>query len=326
MVEIWRGDILECIHNGHAAVCDGSGQIVHAWGNPDAAILPRSSCKMIQALPLVESGAADAANLTSEQLALSCSSHTGALIHTDRVSAWLDALGFSDDDLRCGAHPPSQTKEKLALIRANKTPCQIHNNCSGKHTGFLTLAKHLKSGPEYLEISHPVQQASRAALEETTGLDSPSFAIDGCSAPNFETTVSGLARAMAFFATAKDGAGLRQTAAHRLFSAMTTHPDLVAGEGKACTELMRATNGRVALKTGAEGVYVAIIPELGMGVALKISDGATRASECAVAAILVKLGVLDENHPAAIKRISPLQKNWRGLETGIIRPAIALLN
>ena len=183
--EIWRGPFLESVHMGHAVICDDTGQIVDAWGDPDLVVLPRSSSKMIQALPLLTSGAADAAGLGTEHLALACASHQGAAIHTDRVRAWLDTLGVDDDAFRCGPQEPNDRAAMEALIRAHETPCRMHNNCSGKHSGFLTLAKHLGAGPEYVEPAHPVQQACLAAFEEVTQETSPGYGIDGCSAPNF---------------------------------------------------------------------------------------------------------------------------------------------
>ena len=323
LVEIWRGDLLECVHQGHAVVCDDTGQIVRAWGDPSAVIYPRSSSKMLQALPLLESGAG--VDLTTEQLALACASHQGAAIHTDRVGAWLKDLGLTDDAFRCGPQMPNDKPAKEGLIRAHKQPCQIHNNCSGKHAGFLTLTKHLGAGPDYELIDHPVQQACKAAFEEVTQETSPMFGIDGCSAPNHACTVHGMARAMAFFASAGDRSDTRSQAAVKLTEAMATFPELVAGETRACTDLMRAMNHKVAIKTGAEGVFIAIIPEKRLGVALKIIDGATRASEAAIAAILVGLGVLDRDHPATLARMAPPVKNWRGIETGYIKPAPALI-
>ncbi|SFR35836.1 asparaginase [Litoreibacter janthinus] len=318
MVEIWRGDLLESQHLGHAVVCDSSGQVVEAWGDDEKVIYPRSSCKMLQALPLVESGAADAFGLTSEQLALSCASHKGAAIHTDRVQVWLNDLGLSVSDFRCGPQKPSDKDAHEALVRAGKQPCQIHNNCSGKHSGFLTLTKHLGAGSEYTQVDHPVQRAARSAFEEMTGEDAEFYGIDGCSAPNFSTSVTGLARAMARMAkpTVK---GARAQASERLVNAMRTHPELVAGEGGACTELMRAMNGKVAIKTGAEAVYVAILPEQGLGMALKIADGGTRAAEAAIAGLLVKYGALDANHPMARKRLHGPILNRNGLNTGHMR-------
>lgn len=325
MTEVWRGSLLESLHLGHAVVCDATGQIVRSWGDPEAVIYPRSSCKMVQALPLVTSGAADKYGLSSEHLALACASHNGAAIHTDRVRAWLDQLGKADDDFRCGPQMPADQDASYGLIRAYEKPCQVHNNCSGKHAGFLTLGAHMGAGPDYVDIDHPVQQAALNAFEETTGLSSPTYGIDGCSAPNFATTLHGLARAMAFFASARDRSDRQSQAAARLAGAMVKHPDLVAGEGRACTELMRAMNGRVAIKTGAEAVFIAILPEKKLGVALKITDGTTRASECSIAAILVHLGVLDADHPTTRKYMNAPILNRRGIDTGLIKPTSELI-
>lgn len=318
--EIWRGPFLESVHSGHAVICDATGQIVDAWGNPDAVVLARSSSKMIQALPLVRSGAADAFGLTTKQLALSCASHQGAQIHVDAVGAWINGLGLSDDDFRCGPEESRDRAVKEAQIRAFESPCRIHNNCSGKHAGFLTLTKHLKAGPDYTNPDHPVQRACLEAFESVTGETSPGFGIDGCSAPNYAATLHGIARAMAHFAAAPD-----DSAEARLHRAMRLHPELVAGSGRACTELMQACDGKVALKTGAEGFFIAIIPERGLGIALKAACGTTRAAEAAIAALLVRLGVLDANHPATLKRINAPIMNWDGLETGILKPAAGLM-
>ncbi|MFD2741214.1 asparaginase [Sulfitobacter aestuarii] len=317
--EIWRGPFLESVHAGHAVICDDSGAIVQSWGDPDKVILPRSSAKMIQGLPLLTSGAADKLGLGTEQLALACASHQGAAIHTDRVANWLDTLGMSDDDFRCGPQVPDDRAAREDLIRAHETPCQIHNNCSGKHAGFLTLGAHLGAGPDYVAPDHPVQRACLEAFERVTGETSPGYGIDGCSAPNFACTLKGMARAMAHFAAAPDG-----SPEARLHQAMRLHPELVAGERRACTELMRAMEGRVALKTGAEGFFVAILPHRKLGIALKAADGTTRAAECAIAALLVKLGELDAAHPATLKRMNAPIHNRRGIETGMIKPAAAL--
>ena len=319
MAEVWRGSLLESLHLGHAVIVGGNGEVVQAWGDPAKTIYPRSSCKMIQALPLVESGA----ELTTEQLALACASHNGAAIHRERVTRWLDDIGLGEADLRCGPQEPADIDERDRLILAHEAPCQIHNNCSGKHTGFLTLTKRMGAGPEYVDPDHPVQRAVKAAFEEVTGEASPGYGIDGCSAPNFATSLTGLARAMAAFAAAAEG-GARGTAMVRLRQAMARHPDLVAGEGRSCTELMRAMKGKVTVKTGAEGVFVAIVPERRLGIALKIEDGATRGAECALTALLCGLGLLDPEHPAARHRMNVIQTNRRGFETGMIRPASEL--
>lgn len=316
MTELWRGPFLESVHLGHAVICDDTGQIVQSWGDPDALVLPRSSSKMIQALPLIESGAAAKYGLTSEQLALACASHQGADIHTTRVGAWLDQLGLDDDAFRCGPQMPNDDPARTALIRAGDNPCQIHNNCSGKHAGFLTLNQHLGGSAEYIDLDHPVQRAMIEVWERTTQETIAGHGIDGCSAPNFATSLQGVARAMAHFASAPEDSPQAM-----LRHAMATHPELVAGEGRACTNLMRAMDHKVAIKTGAEGVFVAIIPEKKLGVALKIADGTTRASECAIAAILVKLGVLAADHTETAKYLNAPIRNWRGTQTGWQRAA-----
>ncbi len=321
VAEVWRGPFLECVHRGRAVICDSSGDVIAEWGDSSAVTLPRSSSKMLQALPLIESGAAAKFGLTAEHLALSCASHEGAQIHTDRVDKWLAELGLGERDLRCGPQEPRGCLERDALICAGKAFDRTHNNCSGKHSGFLTLNKHLGGGSEYVEPDHPVQQAVLAAFEEMTGETAAGFGIDGCSAPNFASSLRGVATAMARMANPAGLGAVRDAAARDLVAAMKAHPDLVAGEGRACTELMNVMDGQTVVKTGAEGVFIAILPERGLGVALKIEDGATRASECAMAALLVRLGVADANHPDVVKRLRPTQYNFAGLEVGSIQPA-----
>lgn len=321
VAEIWRAEFLECVHRGHIAVCNANGDLIAGWGDPSTVVLPRSSCKMLQALPLIESGAARRFGLGSEQLALSCASHQGALIHTQRVSAWLNDLGLSETDLRCGGQMPDDQEAMKGIVCGEHCIDQTHNNCSGKHSGFLTLNKHLGGGPEYIDPDHPVQMAVKQALEEMAGENTQGYAIDGCSAPNFAFTLTGLARSMARMADPSGLGRTREDAAKSLVEAMAKHPELVAGETRACTELMRAMDGKAVIKTGAEGVFIAILPERGIGVALKIEDGATRASECAIAALLVRLGVADAEHPLVQKRLFPEQRNRRDIIVGTIRPS-----
>ncbi|MGR3792929.1 asparaginase [Vannielia sp. SX4] len=315
LVEVTRGGEVESVHHGHIAVVNAAGEVVDGRGAPGLPVYPRSAAKMIQALPLVRSGAAAARHLGSEQLALSCASHNGALIHTKPVARWLAALELGEADLRCGPQMPDDRPAREGLIKTDESPCQFHNNCSGKHAGFLTLNSHLGGGPEYHEVDHPVQQAALAAWEDICDEATAGYGIDGCSAPNFRSSVTAMARAMAKFAVAAEGSAEQQ-----LRDAMMAHPELVAGEGRACTEMMRAAKGKAAVKTGAEGYFTAILPEQGLGIALKVADGTTRAAECAMAALLVKYGVLDRNDPAVLKRWGPMT-NRRNIEVGEVRPA-----
>lgn len=322
MVELWRGDILESQHGGHAVICRAGGEIAEAWGDPAQIIYPRSSAKLLQAIPLIESGAAKAAGLTDRHLALACASHHGAHIHTDLAQSWLRDLGLGDEDLRCGPQEPSDLEARDELIRAHATPCQYHNNCSGKHIGFLTLGQHLRAGPEYVEADHPVQQEVRDVFEDMTGIESPGYGIDGCSAPNFATSLHGLARAMARVAAAREDTGsARDRAAARLARTMRDYPELIAGATGACTLLMQAAGGRAAVKTGAEAVYIAILPEKKLGIAVKIADGGMRAAECAIAALLIRLGVLEADHPVAKRFVNAPILNRRGIDTGVMKPS-----
>ncbi|QFT64741.1 asparaginase [Roseivivax sp. THAF30] len=325
LCEVWRGPIAESVHFGHVVIAGPDGEVEAAWGDPDATILPRSSAKMIQALPLVASGAANARGLGPEQLALACASHQGAPLHVAKVAEWLTAEGFDEAEMRCGPEPSRDKNLRFEMIRDGKSPSQLHNNCSGKHAGFLTLAAQLGGGAEYVEPEHPVQIAARDAFEVVTDRESPGFGIDGCSAPNFATTMSAMARAMSWFATAHRREDTLSRAGVRLREAMMAHPLLVAGEGRACTLLMQAAKEPVALKTGAEGFFIAILPERGQGIAIKAQDGATRAAECAIAAVLVRMGVLDADHRDVARFLSPQITNRRGIVTGSIKPAVTLL-
>ena len=323
-VEVTRGAFTESRHVGDAVVAEADGTPRELWGDGAAAILPRSAIKMIQALPLAGSGAPE---LGEMRLALAAASHQGAALHTDAVRAWLAEMGLDEGALACGPQPPGDGETRAALTRAGRRPGPVHNNCSGKHAGFLALARHLGAPSDgYLDPDHPVQRAVLAAFEEMTGEVSAGHAIDGCSAPNFAASLGGIARAMARFAAARrDSADPRDRAAARITAAMAARPDLVAGEGRACTDLIRASGGRAVLKTGAEGVFTAILPERRLGIALKIADGGMRAAECAITALLVRHGALDGADPAVRRRLTAPIVNWAGCETGVVRPAGALM-
>lgn len=323
LAELHRNGILESRHRGHVVVCDSAG-IIASWGDPAAIIFPRSSCKMLQALPLLESGAARAAGLEAPHLALACASHQGALMHTDLAASWLEGIGLTEPDLRCGPQKPDDFEARAFLRESLTSPCQLHNNCSGKHTGFLTLNQHLGGGSEYIELDHPVQKAVKTAFEEMTGAESTGYGIDGCSAPNFTCEIGHLARAMAKMARPAGLGPARRQAAERLVQAMMKHPLLVAGKKRACSNLMAAAKGEAVVKTGAEGVFVAILPTRGIGVALKIEDGHTHAAEAAIAAVLVRLGVVNAEDPRVAPYLRRPEINRRGLHTGDLSVVKAL--
>lgn len=326
LAEIWRGPVLECVHRGAAVVATPTGEVVEAWGEPDRVILPRSACKMIQALPLIESGAAGAAGLGPRQIALASASHQGASVHVEHVAAWLGGLGLGEADLHCGSQVPSDQAERRRLRKAGLAASQLHNNCSGKHAGFLTVMQHLKAGPDYESPDHPVQQAVREATEAVCGAPTEGYGIDGCSAPNFAVPLKALATAMARFARPMEALnGVRARAAETIREAMRAHPVLVAGEGRACTDLIRACKDGTVVKTGAEGVFTAILPQKGLGLAVKIDDGATRGSEAAIAALLARHGALDREDPVFEGLADAPLLNRRGLDCGRLRAAETLL-
>ena len=327
LVELTRGGRVESWHRGAIAIVDASGKRIAAWGDVDAPTFPRSAFKSLQALPLIESGAADAFRVNEEELALACASHSGEAMHVERVDAWLKRIDCRESDLACGPHLPLNESAAHAMLHAGERACRLHNNCSGKHTGFLTLARHLHIAVDgYERPDHPVQVMVRQAIADLCDLkpDTLPVGIDGCAAPNYAIPLTHLARGMARLGDRAKLAPARATAAKRLLAAWKAHPTLVSGTGRACADLIEAARDGTVVKTGAEGVFVAVLPAKGLGVALKIDDGATRAAETAMAKVLTLLGVADAASPKIAKHVAAAVRNWRGDVVGERRPAEAL--
>jgi L-asparaginase II len=325
LVEVTRGALVESVHRGSVAIADAGGTIRFALGDLESPIYPRSSLKPIQALPLIESGAADAFGLSDAEIALACASHSGEPMHTTRVAAWLARIGCAESDLACGAHASRYEPVAEDMIRRGEKPTRLHNNCSGKHTGFLTVARHWGIAAQgYEQHSHPVQRAVAKALGELTGIaEELPWGIDGCAAPNFAVPLAAQAHAFAKFAAPDALSSERTTACRRIVRAMIAHPELVSGTGRSCAILMRSCGGRAAVKIGAEGFYAAMIPERGLGVVLKIDDGASRGAETAMAAILDRLKLLGADKEAREILHAPVM-NTRDAAVGERRPAPAL--
>ena len=325
LVEVTRGEMVESCHRGAFAVADVEGRIVLSAGDFERDVYPRSAIKPLQALALVESGAADAFDVDQKELAVACASHQGEPQHVEVVRAWLSRIGYSNADLECGAHLPYGEESAHALIRANQPAETVHNNCSGKHTGFLAVARQLGVAPKgYIKFEHPVQQTILGILEMMSGLDlrGAPRGIDGCGIPQYAMPLGKLALAMARFADPVDQPERRQAACAKVRAAMAAEPMMVAGTGRFCTQVISATGGRVLVKTGAEGVFCAALPELGLGLALKIDDGATRASQVATGAILRRLGVLDDDVAQGLSHLlTPELHNRAGTLVGEVRAA-----
>lgn len=322
IVEVKRGTQVESRHAVAAAIVDADGGIVAGWGDIEAAIFPRSANKAIQALPLVESGAADAFSLGNAELAMAGASHGGEARHTETVAAWLQRIGLDPAALECGAHWPYHEETARQMARAGIAPSTLHNNCSGKHTGMVSVATHL--GEEiagYVKPDHPVQRRVTAAIEDVCGvkLDRSLTGIDGCSMPTMPLPLRSLAHGFARFVTGQGLAPERARAARRIAAAVIAEPFFVAGSGRFCTAVMQAGAGRFIAKTGAEGVYTAASAERGLGIALKVLDGTARAAQTALGGLLEQTGLLDEAGREAIRPLveQPLG-NWRGLTVGSI--------
>lgn len=327
LVEVTRGDAVESRHFGSGVIADTSG-VRWSVGDPKAVVFPRSTSKPVQALALLESGAADRFGVSDEELALACASHSGAPEHVERVAAWLERLHLTVGHLRCGTHWPMNERDARALAGRGETPTALHNNCSGKHTGFLATALHLGEPlEEYVARSHPTQQRWMTAFEDLAdvSLSSAPMGIDGCSIPSPAIPLANLARLYARFANRNGIYGVRAAAMERIERAMAAHPRLVAGEGRLCTRIMTLTQGRVLVKVGADGVFAAWIPEIRAGLALKITDGALRASSVAVVGLIRRaLGPKHELHAALESLSLHREVTCRGVPSGVVRLTSAL--
>ena len=330
IVEVTRGGIVESVHRGAVAVVDAADGLVLGLGEIDRPVFPRSAVKALQALPLMESGAAERFGLTAEELALACSSHSGEVEHAATAERMLVKAGQTARCLECGAHWPMGEKAARALARAGGEPTALHNNCSGKHAGFVCASVAMGVDPQgYIKPEHPLMRAVTDALETVTGAslkDAPR-GIDGCSIPTYALPLKALARGFARFGTGTGFAPARAAAAEKLRAAVAAAPFFVAGTGRFDTRAMEGLGARAFIKTGAEGVYCASLPEVGLGIALKIDDGATRASETVMADLLrrfLPLGEAETTGLAAAR--AEVLRNWNGYEVGTVRAALTSIS
>lgn len=328
LVEVTRGNRVESRHRGIAVVVDGDGTVISALGDVEAAVFPRSACKAMQALPLVESGAADAYGFGSRELALACSSHSGEEEHVALAASMLDRAGRDLETLECGAHWSFDQHTLIRQARTLEKPTALHNNCSGKHCGFICACCHTGYDPKgYVTYDHPLQRDIRAVMEDLTGaaLGTDNCGTDGCSIPTYAVPLVALARG---FAKMASGSGLspdRAKASRRLIEACMAEPFYVAGTKRACTKLMEIAPGRIFAKTGAEGVFCAVLPEQGISIALKCEDGATRAAEAMVAGLLARHFDRDTAEHDALRAMANHEmRNWNGIHVGDVRVTDAL--
>jgi L-asparaginase II len=327
-VEVTRGNLVESLHRASVVVVDGGGKVVFSLGDIDAAVFPRSACKAMQALPLVESGAADAYGFGNKELALACASHSGEDEHVALAASMLARAGRNVETLECGAHWSSDQKTLIHQARTLDKPTALHNNCSGKHSGFVCACCHQGVDPKgYVGYDHPLQQQIRDTMQSLTGaaLGVDNCGTDGCSIPSYAVPLKGLAHGFARMATGTGLELLRAKASRRLFEACMAEPFYVAGTGRACTKLMEVAPGRIFAKTGAEGVFCAAIPQQGIAIALKCDDGASRAAEAIVMATLARFFEKGGDvHAGLMAMANKSLSNWNGIHVGDIRVTPAL--
>lgn len=324
LVEVTRGGLVESRHRGSLAIVDANGTLVFGVGDVTQGVFPRSAIKALQALPLVESGAAEALDYDEAELALACASHNGEAVHANTARVMLMKAGLSEEALLCGPQWPRHMDDAADLIIHEEGPCALHNNCSGKHAGFLGLARTLGlSTNNYIDYDHPVQQEIRAVLEGMTGqiIGHDVCGTDGCSIPTYALQLDKTALAFARFATGEGLEPVRAKAAETLYEACVNAPYMVAGKQRFCSDVMEAFEGRVFVKTGAEGVFCAALPELGYGIALKCDDGATRGAEVIMAAVINQLLETNKQEEKALEPyLHQRLLNRRDIHVGDVRP------
>ena len=328
LVEATRGEAVESVHAGVVVVANTAGEVVAGGGDAGQGAYFRSAAKPLQAVPLIESGAAERFRLTDPEIALACASHSGEPAHVDAARAMLAKAECDEGCLACGAHWPLGERASRALAAAGGTAGPAHNNCSGKHAGFICLAVaqgHPVEG--YTEPGHPVQEAARAALEDVTGASHADEhrGTDGCSVPSYAIPLTALAFGFARFGTGVGLSPAHAAAAARIRTAVAVEPFMVAGTGRFDTRIMQTLGPRAFVKTGAEGVYAAALPDLGFGIALKCDDGAKRAAEALMAALIRRFLPLGAAERAVVDAAAaPALTNWNGLPTGVLRTVVPL--
>jgi L-asparaginase II len=347
LFEVTRGNIVESVHYGSIAVVDSNGKLISSYGDPQAVAFLRSSAKPFQALPFVERGGVEYFGFTPRELSISCASHEGSDLHVQTVEGIQKKIGVEEGTLQCGVHMPGDVEAFKSLIINNKQPTPNQNNCSGKHTAMLAHAR-MRGFPveSYLDINHPIQQEILASFAEMCQLPVKEVELgtDGCSAPNFAVPLYRAALAMARLCDPRELSNERASACRKITSAMTTYPEMISAFGEFDEQLMRAGQGQIVCKRGAEGYQIiGLLPNVlsadspGIGIALKVSDGdasrtsldlihTTRVRPAITLEILHQLGALSSEQERSLASFGPVLpvKNHRGLITGQSRPSFEL--
>lgn len=320
LLSVRRGGREESLHRGVVALWEGDA-LVAVLGDPERTVFYRSSSKAIQALVGVHAGTADAFHLTEAELALAAGSHSGAEAHVAAARSILAKADVPESALGCGGHWSIDANVAQRQRTATKQPLAVHSNCSGKHALMLAGAQHLGEPLEgYLWPDHAVQRRIRSDVATLAGVpaDRLVVTVDGCGAPTFAVPLAAAARSIARIGAPDDLPSAQARAARRIVAAMRAHPEMVAGEGRFDTDLMRTGRGRLVAKGGAEGVHTVAVPERRLGLVVKVDDGSDRGYRLVVIELLRRLGLLDEAQAAGLaeRQGQKTQKNFAGREVG----------
>jgi L-asparaginase II len=326
LIEVVRGTTVESRHRVHVAVVDAEGRLRGRAGEPDLVTFFRSAAKPLQALPIVEDGAYDRFGLTLEELALCCGSHSGEPRHLRAAESILQKIGLDGEALACGPHAPFHAASRRELVESGLEPVRLHNNCSGKHAGMMAVARsHGWEPAGYQHLDHPVQRRILVEVAYWVGLPEEAIVVatDGCGVVCYALPLHYMALGFARLASA---ARRGEPAAQMVTRAMAEHPEMVAGQGRLCTDVMRQTEGRVLAKVGAEGIYCLAVPGAELGIALKIEDGAKRAVGPAVISVLRQLDLISEDDLGTLSaHVYPELINTCGDVIGQVRPNLRLV-
>jgi L-asparaginase II len=333
-VTVYRGHLVENTHAAHVAVVDAEGRLIHAFGDPSRMTLARSAAKPAQALAVLETGALERFGFDDADLALMCASHNSEPRHIDRTRAMLAKAHVTEADLRCGGHAPLSDAVWKEWIRRDFTPTGVCSNCSGKHAGMLAGAQALGAAvADYHLPEHPLQVKVKRTVAELCDLpeDGVQWGIDGCNLPTPAFPLDRLARLFMKMADANAEVETtpRSKALARIYRAMTTYPELVAGEGRFCTALMHAFEGNLVGKVGADASYAIGVRATGtrgaLGIAVKVEDGNTAALYAIVAHVLGQLEIGSETQRAKLAAYrNPRMLNTMGIETGRLVVSVPL--
>lgn len=324
VVEVTRGAVVESLHQVMAVVVNEAGGVLNAWGHPQYLTMPRSAIKMLQALPLIESGAAEKFGLEEKHIALACSSHRGEKDHLAALAQWAEKVHIKEENYVCAPHLPYDEGSAHEMIRRGVKPTVLCNNCAGKHSAIITTCLHLGEDPTgYDKYEHNAQKRLRKVLTETMKVDHSkvAYGVDGCGILTYAVPLQAMAVGMSTFINPKESP-VRKAAAERILHAVKTHPFYVSGSDNFTTAVIEKTQGRVIVKGGAEGVFCGVLPEKRVAFAIKASDGAGRAAQAVAASLLLQLGGITEvEFKTLAKFTQPSITNWRGDVVGQIRIA-----